>query len=91
MDWLDVALGVLVFWCLIPFRLRFSLVANAETYSIARHSRLRLRHSNLTLGRGFAALWLFSSRRQALILLAHHRKLLRCLTFELSRPRRQVL
>jgi hypothetical protein len=40
------------------------------------------------VSRGFAASWLFSSRRQALTLLAHHRPCLRCLTFELSRPRR---
>ena len=38
--------------------------------------------------RGFAALWLFSPRRQALILLAHRLAPLRCLTFELRRDRR---
>jgi hypothetical protein len=36
------------------------------------------------VSRGLAAPWLFSSRRQALTLLAHHRPFLRCLTFELS-------
>ena len=39
--------------------------------------------------RGLAASWLFSSRRQAHFLLAHHRRILCCLTFELRRDQQQ--
>ena len=39
--------------------------------------------------RGFAALWLFNTRRQAHVLLANHSSSLRGLTFELSGRRRQ--